>query len=285
LSTSVGPAAVGNPNPPGISSRLFVLVLLVLVGGAIVRSAISTRLDGFTLDEPYHIATGVSYVRYADFRINPEHPPLVKLRVGAFVSVTGFHLSPIRVFADKTDERDFTEKDVYLNNDFHSVQRRSRIAMWALNGLLLVFLVFAVRRAFGSGVALGTMLFLAIDPTVAAHLPVVMTDLPVSLLSATAVIFAIRGFQGWQWKDLAACAVALGLALATKHSAPIVFLFVLASGTVLALVLPLSQSENSRLPRFVKLAAVTLGALIILWSFYFFRFRKAMRVATSSIVR
>jgi hypothetical protein len=275
LSTSVGPAMVEHLKSSGISSRLFVLLLLLLVGGAIVRSALSTRLDGFTFDEPYHIATGISYVRNADFRINPEHPPLVKLWAGAFLSVTGFHLRPIRLFADKTDERDFTEKDVYLNNDFHSVQRRSRIAMWTLNGLLLVFLAFAVRRAFGSGVALGTVLFLAIDPTVAAHLPVVMTDLPVSLLSATAVILAIRGFQGWQWKDLMACAIALGLALATKHSAPIVLIFVLGSGTVLALVLPLSWPDSSRLPRFMKLAAVAIGALIILWSFYFFRFAES----------
>jgi Dolichyl-phosphate-mannose-protein mannosyltransferase len=275
LSVSAGPAMVEHPKSSGISARYFVLVLLLLVGGAIVRSAISTRLDGFTIDEPYHIATGVSYVRYADFRINPEHPPLVKLWAGAFLSATGFHLNPIRVFVDKADERDFTEKDVYLNNDFHSVQRRSRVAMWTLNGLLLLFLAFAVRRAFGSGVALGTALFLAIDPTVAAHLPVVMTDLPVSLLSATAVILAIRALQGWQWKDLAACAIALGLALATKHSAPIVFIFVLVSGTVLALVLPLSRSDNSRMPRFVKLAAVTVGAVIILWSFYFFRFTES----------
>ncbi len=147
--------------------------------------------------------------------------------------------------------------------------------MCTLNGLLLVFLAFAVRRAFGSGVALGTMLFLAIDPTVAAHLPVVMTDLPVSLLSATAVILAIPAFQGWQWKNLGACAIALGLALATKHSAPIVLIFVLGSGTVLALVLPLSWPDSSRLPRFVKLAAVAIGALIILWSFYFFRFAES----------
>jgi hypothetical protein len=275
LSTSVGSAPIEHLKSSGISSRVFVLLLLLLVGGAIVRSAISTRLDGFTLDEPYHIATGVSYVRYGDFRINPEHPPLVKLWAGAFLSATGFHLSSIRVFVDKADERDSTEKDVYLNNDFHSVQRRSRIAMWALNGLLLGFLAFAVRRAFGSGVALGTTLFLAIDPTVAAHLPVVMTDLPVSLLSATAVILAIRAFQGWQWKDLAACGIALGLALATKHSAPVVFIFILVSGTVLALVPSLSRPDDSRLSRFMKLATVTVGALIMLWSFYFFRFSES----------
>jgi hypothetical protein len=158
LNTSVSPVPIEHPKSAGISSRLFVLVLFLLVGGAIVRSAISTRLDGFTIDEPYHIAAGVSYVRYADFRINPEHPPLVKLWVGAFLSATGFHLSPIRIFADKTDERDFTEKDVYFNNDFHSVQRRSRIAMWTLNGLLLVFLAFAVRRAFGPAVALARII-------------------------------------------------------------------------------------------------------------------------------
>jgi hypothetical protein len=165
--------------------------------GAIVRSAVATRLDGFTIDEAYHIAAGVSYVRYADFRINPEHPPMVKLWVGSVISATAFHLSDIRPFADKADERNFAEEDVYLKNDFNSVQHRARIAMWTLNGLLLVFFALAVRRAFGPGVALGTLLFLAIDPTVAAHLPVVMTDLPVSLLCATAVVLAIPAFQCW----------------------------------------------------------------------------------------
>jgi hypothetical protein len=195
--------------------------------------------------------------------------------VGSLISATGFHQSSIRQFADKRDERNFTEEDVYLNNDFNSVQRRARIAMWTLNGLLLVALAFAVRRTFGPGVALGTLLFLAIDPTVAAHLPVVMTDLPVSLLSATAVVVAARGFQGWAWGDLVACSIALGLALATKHSAPIFFIFVVLVGGVLALVRPHSRRENSRFSRLAKLSVVAAGALIILWSLYFFRFAES----------
>jgi hypothetical protein len=275
LSTPATPTPVEHEKSPGISLRLFVLVVLLLLAGAIVRSAIATRLDGFTIDEAYHIAAGVSYVRYADFRINPEHPPLVKLWVGSFMSATGFHLSSIRPFTDKADERDFTEQDVYFNNDFNSVQRRARIAMWTLNGLLLVALAFAVRRTFGPGVALGTLLFLVIDPSVAAHLPVVMTDLPVSLLSATAVVLAIRAFQRWDWKDLLACSAALGLALATKHSAPIFLIAVVLTGAVLALVLPVSPPGNSRLFRFAKLVVVVVGALIILWGFYFFRFAES----------
>jgi dolichyl-phosphate-mannose--protein O-mannosyl transferase len=242
-----GGALVGSQAEPqklsGISRNLFLTLLLLIVGGTIIRSATATRLDGFTIDEAYHITAGVSYVRYADFRINPEHPPLVKLLVGGFISATGFHLSSIRPFADKADERDFAEQVMYLSNDFNSVQRRARIAMWMLNGVLLLAFAFAVRRAFGPGVALGTLLFLAIDPTVAAHLPVVMTDLPVSLLSATAVVVAIRAFQGWAWKDLVACSVVLGLGLATKHSAPVFLLFVVFAGVVLALMLPVVQSH------------------------------------------
>ena len=250
---------------------LFTLLLLLLIGGAIVRSAIATRLDGFTIDEAYHIAAGVSYVRYSDFRINPEHPPLVKLWVGSLISATGFHLSNLRPFADKADERNFAEEDVYFNNDFNSVQRRARITMWTLNGLLLMFFAFAVHRTFGPGVALGTLLFLAIDPTVAAHLPVVMTDLPVSLLSASAVVLAASAFQSWAWKDLLICSLALGLALATKHSAPIFFIFLILTGVALAVATPVSRSGDSRFVRLVKLSTVLIVARSILWVFYLFR--------------
>jgi len=116
----------------------FALCVLALVGGSILRSAIVTRLDGFTIDEAYHITAGVSYIRNGDFQINPEHPPLVKLWVGSFVSATGFNLSPIRRFTDKPDERDFTEHELFLQNDFESVQRHARSSMFALNGLLLI---------------------------------------------------------------------------------------------------------------------------------------------------
>src|SRR5579864_4022310 len=113
-----------------ISLRLFFLILVLLIGGAILRSALATRLDSFTLDESYHIAAGVSYVQQRDFRLNPEHPPLVKLWVGSFLAATGFHRSPLRVFHDKVDERNFTAEEVFLQNDPDSIQRRSRVAMW-----------------------------------------------------------------------------------------------------------------------------------------------------------
>src|SRR6266699_5933849 len=175
--------------------------IVALVGLTIVRSAVATRTDGFTIDDAYHITAGVSYVKTGDFRLNPEHPPLVKLWVGAALA-HDFHLPPFRSFAYKLDERIFTENTVFLDNDPDHVLKRARVAMFALNGLLLLFLAFAIIRALGSAIALCTMAFLAIDPTVSAHLPVVLTDLPVALLGAAAVLFTVKALRANSRLDL-----------------------------------------------------------------------------------
>jgi tetratricopeptide (TPR) repeat protein len=252
--------------------KTFVGLVLLLVVLGIVRSAIATRLDGFTLDEAYHIAAGVSYVKYGDFRINPEHPPMVKLWVGSIIAATGFQLQPLRQFSDKPDERAFTQSAVFMKNNPDSVQRRARDAMFVLNALLLISLALALERAVDAAVALGALLFLVIDPTVAAHWPVVMTDLPVALLLATATVLATRAFRDWLWKDLAACSLFLGLALAAKHSAPVVLLSVVLIGIWVAFSRPIQQSGDSRSRRLMKIGAVLVGAISILWGFYFFRY-------------
>ena len=64
----------------------FAAVLIALLLCGILRSTIATRLDSFDLDEAYHVTAGVTYARLGDYRLNPAHPPLVKLWVGMFLS-------------------------------------------------------------------------------------------------------------------------------------------------------------------------------------------------------
>jgi hypothetical protein len=94
------------------------------------------------------------------------------------------------------------------------------------------------------------------DPTAAAHLPVVMTNLPVALLSATSIVPATRAFRDWMWTDLAA-----------KHSAPVVFLSVALIGFGLTFWRPLTGTGDVRWRRLLKIGAVLTGALTILWEF------------------
>lgn len=252
--------------------KTFAMLALIFLALGVVRSAVTTRLDSFTVDEAYHIVAGVSYVRFGDFRMNPEHPPLVKLWVGSVIAATGFHVKPLRQFSDKPDERTYSQGAMFLANDPDSVQRRARTAMYFLNGIFLLALTFALRRVFGGVVALGTLAVLMVDPTVAAHWPVVMTDLPVGLLAATAIVLAIRAFQTWRWGDVAACSAFVGLALTAKHSAPVVLLIVVAAGMCVVIFRPAERSAGTRAVRAGKVAVLAAGALTILWAAYLFRY-------------
>ena len=173
----------------------FALLTLTIVLLAILRSAITTRFDSFTADENYHVVAGVSYFRTGDYRINPEHPPLVKLWVGAFIPESVLHLPPLKIFNDKSGERTYAAETVYLKNDPDRIQRYARFAMYCFNGILLFVFALVARRVFGDAIALGALIFLAIDPTVAAHMPVVMTDLPVTLIGAIALLSAWLAFK------------------------------------------------------------------------------------------
>ena len=250
-------------------------IVAALITCGVIRSGIATRMDDFDQDSPWHITAGVSYVRLHDFRLNPEHPPLVKLWAGAAFQRSRFNLAPLRRLEDKGDEREFINDQIFLNNDPDWVRRRSRMAMFALNALLLLSFSWAVRRTFNDGlIALGALAFLVIDPTVAAHMPVVLTDLPVALLSSTAVLCAVSAFRTWHVADLLIASCALGLALATKHSAPVTAIAVTTLGLTLVLLTP-AERQRDRVKRFGQMALILLGAVLILWAFYLFRFSES----------
>ena len=103
-----------------------------------------------------------------------------------------------------------------------------------------------------------------------------MTDLPVAILSTTAVVLAARAFRDWIWTDLAACSAFLGLALTAKHSAPVVALAIALIGGVVAFVLPLESPSHSRWLRvFVETWRAAGRAMLVLWASYLFRYSES----------
>ncbi|NCQ02468.1 hypothetical protein GW816_00180, partial [Candidatus Wolfebacteria bacterium] len=53
----------------------FLVGLMILASFILMLNASSQ--ESATMDELAHIPAGYGYVRYLDFRLNPEHPPLV----------------------------------------------------------------------------------------------------------------------------------------------------------------------------------------------------------------
>jgi len=246
------------------------VIALILLG--VLRAHLATRFDGFTLDEAWHITAGVAYARTGDFRLNPEHPPLVKLWLGAWLSGEVFKLPPLRAMGDKIDERRFVDDTVYLKNDPDRIQRRARLAMLGFHALALLAFALAAWRVLGKTIALAALALLLLDPTVSAHLPVAMTDLPLALLSSTAMLLAVAAFRSWRKLDLTLAALALGLALGAKHSGLITALAVGSFGLVMTMLRARADCPLTRRRRLAMLAAVVLGAVVVLWGLYGFRF-------------
>lgn len=260
-----------------ISAAKFVALALLIVLLGLLRSSWSTAKDSFTIDEAWHVVAGVSYQRYGDFRLNPEHPPLVKRWVGAWLSQDDLKLPPLPVLHDKQSERGFIGQVAYENNDSDRVQARVRLAMLTFHGLILLGLAWAIRRVLGPGIALVALSVLLIDPTVAAHLPVAMTDLPVTLLATLSVLLACAAFQSWNMLELAALAVALGLTLAAKHSGVLCALLV----ALLGLFALAARAGISRVRRGASVAAVLVAAHLMLCASYYSSSRDSARVASA----
>jgi hypothetical protein len=246
-------------------------LILLLVALAVLRSYAGTRLDGYTVDEPWHIVAGVSYVRTGDFRLNPEHPPLSKLAV-AMAIPDSFRLRPLSPLVEKTQERELVEETMYFDNDSRGTQAAARVGMWTFHAGLMVLLGLALWQAVGLAWAAGALAFLAIEPTIAAHLPVVMTDLPLALCFGLAAVCAGLLASQWRWRWAVACGAAVGLALGSKHSA-------LAGVAGIAVVLAVAALWGFRqgglrtvAMRTAQLALAALLSLVILWAQYGLRF-------------
>ena len=252
--------------------RPFWAGLPLLLALALGHSLWATSLDGFTIDEPYHIAAGASYVRWGDYRLNPEHPPLVKLIAGLAVPSGVLHLAPLRLLSEKEQERQYTQKAVFLDSDSAWVHRRARAALLTFNLLLLAALTVVLWRLFGAGIALLALLLLALDPTVSAHMPVVMTDLPMALLGTISLSLTLLALRDRRWLDWILLGVASGLLLATKHSAPLIVLPLLL-GCIAFFCWQATKKEFARRQVLGLLVACGLS-MAVLWSAYGFHYHE-----------
>ncbi|SEC22698.1 tetratricopeptide repeat protein [Terriglobus roseus] len=261
--------------PVRLGQRHFLLTTAALLLLAILHTLWATSLDSFTIDEPYHITAGATYLRWGDYRINPEHPPLVKLVAALAEPASVLHIAPFTPLNDKYQERVYTQTAVFTASDYHRVQRRARFAMIVFHTLLLGLLTWLLRRVFSAAMALATLLFLALDPTVSAHMPVVMTDLPVALLGTICCCLTVLALRCRRWLDWLLLGLGIGLLLGTKHSAPLIVLPLL-TGSLAVLLWQTFQRHRADGPRqFERLFVAAVLAMAVLWSLYGFRFHES----------
>ena len=235
----------------------------------------SVRRESQTWDEANHIYTGYRSWTNADFGLNPEHPPLVKLLATAPL-LWSQPKSPL------LEERFFKEdaflrgKEFLYQNDADKILAHTRIAAATLTLLTALVIFVGTREMFGPGPAFIALTLLAFDPNVLAHGALITTDVGLACFMFLGVFLFYRFLKCPSAPRLVLAGLAVGLVLAVKHTGllvlPILFLLTLCE-IIFSLLAPDRESIGRHLLKLLaSLALITLIGLVVLWSFYRFRY-------------
>src|SRR5438270_7433263 len=157
-----------------------VFALLVI---QFVQMAFVVHRESLTFDEDNHIFAGYMMHKTADYGLNPEHPPLVKLFATLPLLGQNLWTPPLQGREFKTESY-LDGRDFLAHNDGGSQRLVFRMRLTAgLLALALSLVVFlAGQEWFGTGAGLIALLLLVFDPNVLANSALVTTDIGVSLL-------------------------------------------------------------------------------------------------------
>ncbi len=185
----------------------------------------ASRTDSAIMDEQAHIPAGYGYVRMLDYRLNPEHPPLVKalamLPVMLFVQPAFPVANPAWTSKVNGEWAMGYEFLYHSGNDPNAIVRVGRIMPILLTILAIILVWFLARRTLGPLWALLPTILFGLDPAVLANGHYVTTDVGAAFGIVLSLIFFLRFADDPSAKNLWYAGIAFGIAQLTKFSAPL----------------------------------------------------------------
>ena len=229
----------------------------------------SLRGDSATFDETAHIAAGVAYAERGDFRLNPEHPPLVKYLSGSALVLTG--RGGLDYGSTAWDGADpWTLGRQILRQRPAERLVRARLPVLALGVVLLLAVYGFTREMHGQGPALLALALAATCPTLLAHARLVTTDLAAALGATLTLWAAWRWLRAPSWRRLVLVGIALGTALLSKYSCVLLV-------PALAGLVSIAAATRRIAWRHALTGLAMAGAIayVVVWAGYGFRYAAA----------
>jgi len=260
--------------PKALLGLILVVALAIMVGVAVQESAI--------MDELAHIPAGYSYVKFFDYRLNPEHPPLVKI-----ISALPLTFMDLKFPLDQPAWRDDVNGQWAVGsqflyeegNDAEKIIHWARIGPMLLTLLLVFFVYYWSRELIGASWALLPTLMTAFSPTVLSHGHYVTTDIGAALGIIVSLYYFTK-FLGQPTRgNLVKAGLAFGLAQLLKFSAVILIPFFIVLLFIFYLT-ELAKSWPSQPPKwnrwlrhgcryFGSLFLIFFIGYLLLYPFYF----------------
>ena len=275
------------PNQPRLSKPVLSLLVILLLAAFLVPMAVSMHRESLTWDEDDHLFAGFMSLRSGDFGLNPEHPPMAKMVAALPLLPLHLNVPPLQKRFFK-DESYFDGRDLLFGNgprySGETLLFRARLAMMIFPLSLALIMFFAARDFFGESTALCALALLAFEPNLLTHGPLVTTDTAITATFLATVWTVYRYVRRPALPNLLLAGFCLGLALAAKHSGLVllVALVPLLAGEVWLRARERRSGNQAPSARGMAirdvrnlsgaLIGIVVIALLVLWSFYGFRY-------------
>ncbi|HUZ05061.1 MAG TPA: glycosyltransferase family 39 protein, partial [Acidobacteriaceae bacterium] len=237
--------------------------------------------ESLTFDEDDHMFAGYMMWKTADFGLNPEHPPLAKLLATVPLLRQPLWIPPLQGRNFKieayTDGRDWLARNDGDRNQL-VFRMRASAELLAIGLCLAVFL--AAREWFGDTAGLLALVLVVFDPNILAHSALVTTDIGVSCFFVASIWTLYRYSIQPTLLRLLIAGITIGLLLATKHSGVLIgpMLVLLMAWELFATPRPehsparSPERKRTALRLIGAFAAIVVVSVLVLWSFYGFRY-------------
>jgi len=204
-----------------LKEAIIILAAFVIITLTAVTSMSQKSL---TNDEIAHITAGYSYVKSFDYRLNNEHPPLVKLLSGFSLAL---FVKPNIYFQDEWDNEErinagqwkYSKRFFFEYNDnADEILFFARLPIILLT-LLLGYYVFRwAKELYGFRAGMLALFLYSFSPNILAHARLVTTDLAIVCFSFITAYYLWCYMRGKRRIDMALTGLFLGFALASKFT-------------------------------------------------------------------
>lgn len=201
--------------------RLVAAVAAVFIVGAMVWLMwVPARQESQTSDEATYVVSGLSYWRTGDFRLNVEHPPLLKEMLAIPLIARG-----ARFFANDSDwngasQWDIAPKVLYGNIvSGHSLLVSARMVNMVLTVLLVLTLAYWSWKTWGSWGAIITLALAAFEPNILANGHIATTDVGYTLGMVASIVMFGRFLERPTMARMVTAAFAFSFAILTRFNA------------------------------------------------------------------
>ncbi len=248
----------------------------VIIISALLLAVSSVWNESPVVDEIPHIGSGYSYIAKLDYRLNPEHPPLVKDLAGIMLKLYGIHdqmaFNSAAWNKDINGQWNFGRTLIFESgNDAQRIVHAAKLPMFIFFVLSAILIFTWSGELSGPFAALMALFLFAYSPTVMAHSRLVTTDVPALFGVLFASYFFLHYLKKPDRQHIIFAGIGLGIGLLTKFS---VFLLVLFF-PVMAVLYGLLKYKESKLKNSFNLLLGTIGIIafafiFVVWPVYLF---------------